>query len=82
MSRLFDRDQLVVVSGPSLADELSRRVAKLAIASSNPDLAHYIADIVTNGNIGTHVSDDSTGIEWAGIAKNVATLDFTLGAKP
>lgn len=39
MSRMFERERLVVMSGPSLADELPRHGAHFEIASSNPDLA-------------------------------------------
>ncbi len=76
VSRTFGIDHAAVVTGPSLADELPHRTTHLAVASHNEDLRHYLANMLAGDSIHTHESDDSTGVEWAGIAKNVATLGF------
>jgi glycerol-3-phosphate dehydrogenase (NAD(P)+) len=76
IANIWHRPYTAVVSGPSLADELPHRNTHLVVASHNEDLRDYLANMLAGDSIHTHESDDPTGVEWAGIAKNVATLGF------
>lgn len=76
LSRRFGEAQCAVVSGPSLADELPRFGAHLAVASTNTVLVDRLTPLLQNDTILCSPTNDPTGVEWAGIAKNIATLGF------
>lgn len=76
LTRTFDPDQCAVVSGPSLADEMPKQSTKLYVASSNEQTRTDVATLLTGSTIHCDLSTDPHGIEYAGIAKNIATLGF------
>ena len=76
LSRRFGAIHNAVVSGPSLADELPKHDATLVVASRSKTLTEQVVPMLSGSNMNVVASTDPVGIEWAAIAKNVATLGF------
>lgn len=72
ISRLLGHDRIVVVSGPSHAEEVARMLpASLVAASAHPHLAVEVQQILGTNRLRVYTSPDTVGVEWAGIHKNV-----------
>lgn len=76
LTRRFGADHSAVISGPSLADEMAKSGAQLVVASTNESLVDKISPLVQSGPVRSLRSHDPSGVEWAGIGKNIATLGF------
>jgi glycerol-3-phosphate dehydrogenase (NAD(P)+) len=64
--------QIVVLSGPSHAEEVSIGIpTAMVIASEKVELAESIRDIFMNENLRVYVSDDLKGVELGGALKNI-----------
>ncbi len=72
----FDPDRCAVASGPSLAAEMTRFSTGLVVAAQNERLRADVANLLTSTTTSCELSDDPHGIEFAGIAKNIAALGF------
>lgn len=70
----FGRARIAVIGGPAHASELVREGGALVAASENGELAAGLARIFTRGGVICELSDDPTGVELAGAAKNAAAL--------
>ncbi len=66
---------VVVVSGPSHAEEIARGVpTTLVAASKNRASAEYVQDMLMTTNLRVYVNDDITGVELGGALKNIIAL--------
>lgn len=70
-----DDARLCVLSGPSIAAELARRMpASLVAASFDPELAMRVQELLRVPWLRIYSLDDVIGVEVAGAAKNVIAL--------
>lgn len=68
-------DKLVILSGPSHAEEVARCIpTTIAAASKNIETAEYIQKELGNGNLRIYISKDVIGCELGGALKNVIAL--------
>jgi glycerol-3-phosphate dehydrogenase (NAD(P)+) len=68
-------DKLAVLSGPSHAEEVARRIPTTVVtASTNEELAKEIQQIFSNRFFRVYTSHDIIGVELAGSVKNVIAL--------
>jgi glycerol-3-phosphate dehydrogenase (NAD(P)+) len=68
-------DKLAVLSGPSHAEEVGRKLPTTVVsASTNEDLAKEIQQIFSNKVFRVYTSNDIVGVEIAGSVKNVIAL--------
>lgn len=66
---------LVVLSGPSHAEEVARCVpTTMACASKNPEAAKYIQSELGNSFLRLYLNDDVIGCELGGALKNIIAL--------
>ncbi|MBQ8928535.1 MAG: NAD(P)-dependent glycerol-3-phosphate dehydrogenase [Oscillospiraceae bacterium] len=66
---------IVVLTGPSHAEELARGVpTTVTVASENVAYAEYIQDIFTSGTLRLYVNRDVIGCEVGGSMKNIIAL--------
>ena len=64
-----------VISGPSFAEEVARRLpTAVSVAATDRDLAQSIAQRLRGGTLRAYDSDDLTGIEVGGAVKNVLAI--------
>ncbi|HWQ74346.1 MAG TPA: NAD(P)H-dependent glycerol-3-phosphate dehydrogenase [Syntrophomonas sp.] len=69
------RDRFAVLSGPSHAEEVGRRLpTAVTVASCNQDTAFYIQDIFMDSNFRVYTNPDIAGVELGGALKNVIAL--------
>ncbi len=68
-------DRYVVLSGPSHAEEVGRRLpTTVATASRNMDAAKIIQDLFMTDRFRVYTLDDVTGVELGGALKNIIAL--------
>lgn len=66
---------LVVLSGPSHAEEVSRRQpTTVAVSSENIAAAEYVQDLFMNNNFRVYTNEDIIGVEIGGALKNIIAL--------
>lgn len=66
---------LACLSGPSVAEELARRLpATLVAASDRPELAARVQATFTTDSLRVYTNPDPVGVELAGALKNVVAL--------
>jgi glycerol-3-phosphate dehydrogenase (NAD(P)+) len=70
----FGPDRVACVGGPAHALEMVEAGAGLVCASRSEALAHRVADSFQLAGVVCEVSDDPTGVELAGVAKNAAAV--------
>ena len=71
----FDMDRYVVLSGPSHAEEVGRRMpTTVAVASRQLSSAEAIQDLFMTDRFRVYTSDDVTGLELGGALKNIIAL--------
>ena len=64
-----------VVSGPTIAAELARKLpATILAASDDPELATTLQTLLTTPWLRVYTHDDPVGVEYAGALKNVIAL--------
>lgn len=75
IAEIFPGNPTAVLSGPSHAEEVARRIPTLAtIGSAEPEVADFVQDIFTLPWFRTYTSDDVIGIELGGVVKNVFAI--------
>lgn len=74
LSQLLSNDRVAVIGGPAHALEMVNSGAGLVAASTNADLAGTIAKMFIESGVVCEQSNDPTGVELAGAAKNAAAL--------
>lgn len=66
---------VVIISGPSHAEEIARGVPTTVVAASDDrESAEYIQDTLSNKTLRIYVSDDITGVELGGAFKNIIAV--------
>lgn len=71
----IQEDQIVVLSGPSHAEEVSRNIPTAVVAASkNSDAAQLIQRLLSTGTFRVYFSDDVIGAEIGGAVKNVIAI--------
>jgi hypothetical protein len=70
----FGAERVACVGGPAHAREMIETGAGLVCASRSEALAHRVADSFQQAGVVCEVSDDPTGVELAGVAKNAAAV--------
>ena len=69
------RTGVVVLSGPSHAEEVSlRHPTTVAVSSKNPEAAIIAQDLFINQNFRVYTNDDIIGVELGGALKNIIAL--------
>jgi glycerol-3-phosphate dehydrogenase (NAD(P)+) len=69
------RSGVVVLSGPSHAEEVSlRQPTTVAVSSKDPDAAILAQDLFINQNFRVYTNDDIIGVELGGALKNIIAL--------
>lgn len=80
MSQVFEdffgkQENYVALSGPSHAEEVSRKVPTAVVAASlNPDAAQFVQEAFMSPVFRVYTSDDVTGVELGGALKNVLAI--------
>jgi glycerol-3-phosphate dehydrogenase (NAD(P)+) len=75
IGEFFPRNPVAVLSGPSHAEEVARRIPTLVTAgSSDPDIATKVQEVFTLPWFRTYTSTDVVGIELGGVVKNVFAI--------
>lgn len=71
----IEKDNYVILSGPSHAEEVSRNVPTTVVSAGfNHEKAITVQDIFTNDRFRVYSSDDVTGCEIGGALKNVIAI--------
>lgn len=66
---------VVVLSGPSHAEEVSRRqITTVTVSSKNMEAAERIQDLFINSNFRVYTNPDIVGVEIGGALKNIIAL--------
>ncbi len=66
---------IIVLSGPSHAEEVSRRIpTTVTVASKNMEAAERIQDLFMNQNFRVYTNQDLVGVEIGGALKNIIAL--------
>ena len=73
--RYLPQNPLVVLSGPSHAEEVAKKLPTLVVAASE-DLAaaEFVQDVFMNQNLRVYTNSDLIGVEVAGAVKNVIAV--------
>ena len=75
LSTLVKRRPVAVLTGPNIADEISRDLPAAAVIASDDDqLALELQAAITSVTFRVYVSDDLIGVELCAAAKNVIAL--------
>lgn len=75
IAEVFPEHKIVVMSGPSHAEELGRGIpTAVAVASSDPASAEFIQRVFSDNTLRLYVNDDVIGCEIGGAVKNVIAL--------
>lgn len=71
----LESDKIVVLSGPSHAEEVARCIpTTVAAASKNTEAAKYVQQVLSNGSFRIYLTDDVVGCEIGGALKNIIAL--------
>jgi glycerol-3-phosphate dehydrogenase (NAD(P)+) len=70
----FGAERVACLGGPAHAQEMVREGAALVAACASEQLARSLAQVFTRAGVVCEISDDPTGVELAGAAKNAAAL--------
>ncbi len=72
---IYSKAKIVVLSGPSHAEEVGRGVPTAVIATSrHKDAAEIVQDVFMNERFRVYVTDDVVGVELGAALKNVMAL--------
>lgn len=75
MAEALPESKFAVLSGPSFAAEVARGVpSAVAVASSDLEFAHAVADRVHGHRFRAYTTDDVLGVELGGSLKNVLAI--------
>ena len=71
----FDMSRYVVLSGPSHAEEVGRRMpTTVSVASASPEAEEAIQDLFMTDRFRVYTTDDVVGVELGGALKNIIAL--------
>ena len=70
-----DKCPVVVLSGPSHAEEVGRRIPTgVVVAADDPEIARQVQDLFMNQRFRVYTSDDKVGTEICAALKNIIAL--------
>lgn len=68
-------DRVVTLSGPSHAEEVGRRIPTVVVAAStNPEAAKCVQDVLSNAVFRVYTNSDLIGVELGGALKNIIAI--------
>lgn len=71
----LDMDRYVVLSGPSHAEEVGRRLpTTVAAASKNTEAAEFVQELFMTDRFRVYTTEDVVGVELGGALKNIIAL--------
>lgn len=71
----FPENDVVVLSGPSHAEEIARGVPTTIVATSKSrEAAELVQDTLMNADLRVYVNDDMVGVELGGALKNIIAV--------
>lgn len=71
----FPNNHVAVLTGPSHAEEVARKVPTTVVtASDDREVSYYIQNTLSNDTFRVYVNDDVMGCEIGGSLKNVIAL--------
>lgn len=72
---VLDPGNIVVLSGPSFAQEVARKVpTAISIASKDIDVATFVQHVFATDYFRVYVNDDPIGVELGGAVKNIIAI--------
>jgi len=75
IEEFFPENPVAVLSGPSHAEEVAKRIATLVtVGAADPDIATKVQEVFTLPWFRTYTSSDVVGIELGGVVKNVFAI--------
>jgi glycerol-3-phosphate dehydrogenase (NAD(P)+) len=75
IKEFFPTNPLVIISGPSHAEELALKFPTSVVAASRKmGAAHFIQETISNDYFRVYTSNDVIGVEYGGILKNIIAL--------
>jgi glycerol-3-phosphate dehydrogenase (NAD(P)+) len=75
ISEEFPENDVVVLSGPSHAEEIARGVPTTIVATSKSrEAAELVQDTLMNADLRVYVNDDMVGVELGGALKNIIAV--------
>ncbi|MFA9381749.1 MAG: NAD(P)H-dependent glycerol-3-phosphate dehydrogenase, partial [Acetanaerobacterium sp.] len=75
LEEFLPRNRIVVLSGPSHAEEVARGVPTTVVAASTDHkAAEFVQDALMNPSFRIYVNDDVVGVELGGALKNIIAL--------
>lgn len=75
IGEVLGHDRVVVLAGPSHAEEIARKLpASVVAASSHADLAKQVQDVFTTDRFRVYTNSDVVGVELGGALKNVLAI--------
>lgn len=75
VTEVLGNDQVVVLAGPSHAEEIARRKpASLVAAAGDVDLAKRVQDVFSTDRFRVYTNEDMVGVELGGALKNVLAI--------
>ncbi len=75
LGETIPQNPVVVLSGPSHAEEVARHVpTTLVSASRDSEASRLVADLFRNDSLRIYLSDDVVGVELGGVIKNVIAV--------
>jgi glycerol-3-phosphate dehydrogenase (NAD(P)+) len=80
ISQALDNQQVVVLAGPSHAEEFARRLPTSVVAAAvDLDLAKQVQDLFSTDRFRVYTNDDMVGVELGGALKNVLAIAVGIG---
>lgn len=71
----LDSERIVILSGPSHAEEVARAIPTTVVAASeNTAYAEYVQETLSNNVFRIYINNDVTGCELGGALKNIIAL--------
>lgn len=75
VAEVFPKNQIVVLTGPSHAEEVARGIPTAVVAASRDQrVAKYVQEVFTADNFRVYLNDDVVGCEIGGSFKNIIAL--------
>ena len=80
-AKLGSPDRLAVLSGPNHAEEVARGIhSATVVASQSPKTAEFFQELFATPTFRVYTSQDTTGVQLCGAAKNVVAIACGLAA--
>ena len=75
LNQKIPKNQIAVISGPCHAEEVAlEKYSYLTVAASELSFANYLSGFINTAYIKPIISNDVSGIQYAGILKNIIAL--------